>query len=128
MFSKHFYFKVVKSRDCVGLNGFDSSQDLALILHQRNPVWCHLNRFNTIPRFNDPEKEACENIVGQVENAGILPFLLLPQFLFLCPCTDKSGAYSFWLVRLSVRLFVCPQKNLHFISLDFYDLGPTYFT
>ena len=41
-----------------------------------------LTLHNTIPTFNDPEKEGLENTVGKRENAGYQHFLLFPQ-LFL---------------------------------------------
>ena len=40
--------------------------------------------------FNDPGKEAFENIVGKGENAGNQHFLLFPQYFLPCPKKKKK--------------------------------------
>ena len=60
-------------------------------VHFKVPHDC-LTLYDTIPTFNDPEKEGLENIVGKRENAGYQHFLLFPQCFY--PCRDKFQFFS----------------------------------
>ena len=71
MFSKGFFVKVVKGRDCV------------LTLH------------HIIPTLNDLEKEAFENIVGKGENANYQHFLLFPQCFLPFPKVNFNFSVIF---------------------------------
>ena len=51
-----------------------------------------LTLYNTIPTFNNPEKEGLENIVAKRENAGYQHLLLFPILIY--PCTDKFQFFS----------------------------------
>ena len=44
-----------------------------------------LTHYQTIPTFNNPEKDSFENIIGKGENAGNQHFLLFPHCFLAFP-------------------------------------------
>ena len=71
-----------------------------------------LTLYNTIPTFNDPEKEALENIVAKRENAGYQHLLLFPQ-LFLPLHRQISIFQSHLFCRLQMLSIL---TNLKFVA------------
>ena len=58
--------------------------------------------YNTNPKFNNPEKEGFENIVGKGENAGNQHFLLFPQYFL--PFPKQYLIFFFFFLHLCCSL------------------------